>query len=418
MPAFGRKVLDDYKDAICEGPRPPWLAYGALISGFAFGVNSLSEIARNFAWSPSVSTLQRSTALFNSKTFMKRLRIRILKYLKNMLNLGYDLSDFCIAIDDTSIEKYSHFLPGFGKWASSSGKVYAGHKVLVIALVNRRENFSIPIFYEIIKKKIESGYKLFSTCILNALGILEKEGFPLLDIVMDSGFGSSSLLNTLNKKNYKYVIEIKSNRNIRISPNKKSIKKKPRSIFKKGKRIKIKYKKGKTKYASEKLIHVDGIDKKQKGIAVYNFGLSQNAFAFYISNNLNYSAYDIWCLSRDRWKIEELFRDLKQNLSWGSLPCFIEGAFELSICIPFAIVASLRIDAEKWNHENALSHQIGKMLKKIREENFQTAIGIVLHQPNNVKIQILKNRRQKNRLTRKPTNISAEEYSKRKVQAA
>ena len=320
-----------------------------------------------------------------------------------------NLEDFCIAIDDTPIEKFSSNLPGFGRWATSSQDGYTGHKVLVVTLVNKKEGFAIPLFYKILKKQDEEGYENYTTIILNVLNTLEKEKFPKFEFVMDSGFNSSKLLNELNKKLYKYLVEVKSNRLIKMGPNPKERYKKPKQIFRAGKRTKSKYQNGKIKYILEKLIYLKDVTARQKGIAVYNYPCEQNAFAYYITNNLDLSSEDMWFLSRDRWKIEQLFRDLKQNLSWGNLPCCTEGAFEMSICIPFAIIASLRIDAEKWNHENTLSNQIGKMLRKIREENFQTAIGFMMNKPKHPKVILLRNRRHKNRLTKKPRNLNVED---------
>ena len=403
MPKLVREVLDGYKDVISNNTFPSWLGYGALISGFVFSQPSLSDIVRDFAWSPSVSTLQRASASFNSKKFMKRLRAKILKYLLTLLK-DATLTDFCITIDDTSIEKFSENLTGSGNWATSSKNIFSGHKVLVVTLVNKKEGFAIPLFYSILKKQEENGYENYTTVILNAINTLAKEGFPKLEIVMDSGFGASNLLNELSLKCYTYLVEAKSNRLMKMSPNPNEKYKKPKQIFKTGKRSKSKYRNGKLKYINEKLIYLKGVKKIQKVIAVYNHPCAPDAFAYYITNNLNLSSENMWFLSRDRWRIEQLFRDLKQNLSWGNLPCRTEGAFEMSICIPFAIIASLRIDAEKWNHENTLSNQIGNMLRKIREENFQTSIGFIMNKPQHPKVILLKNRRHINRLTKKPKN--------------
>lgn len=413
MPLFVRKLLDGYKDVISINENASWLGYGSLICGIVFSQATLSAIVRTCPWSPSLSSLQRATASFDSKRFMKRLRSKILKYLKDK-----NIAEFCLVIDDTSIEKFSDNLPGFGKWATSSQNGYLGHKVLVVTIVNKKSGFAIPLFYKVLKKQDEREYENYTTIILNVINLLLAEGFPKFDIVIDSGFGASNLLNELNQKGYTYVVEAKSNRKIKMSPNPKEAFKRPKQIFKIGKRSKVKYRNGKTKYINEKLIYVKGIRKRQKGIAVYNYACAQDSFAYYITNNLNLTSSEMWFLSRDRWRIEQCFRDLKQNLSWGKLPCHTEGAFDFSICIPFAIIVSLRIDAEKWNHENTLSNQIGNMLRKIREENFQTAIGYIITNPNDKKITLLKNRRQKCRLTKKPVNSTAESKLKQYNNAA
>ena len=217
---------------------------------------------------------------------MKRLRSKILAYILKILKVK-NLCDFCIAIDDTPIEKFSKDLPGFGRWATSSHDGYSGHKVLVVTLVNKKEGFAIPLFYKILKKQEEDGYENYTTIILNVLNTLEKEKFPKFEIVMDSGFGSTKLLNELNDKFYKYLVEAKSNRLIKMGPNPKEKYKQPKQIFRAGKRTKAKYMNGKFKYIVEKLIYLKGVKAKQKGIAVYNHPCAQDAFAYYITNNCN-----------------------------------------------------------------------------------------------------------------------------------
>ena len=113
MPLPVRELLDGYKSAISNDTNPSWLGYGALVAGFTFASPSLSNIVRTFAWSPSVSTLQRATSSFDTIKFMKRLRSKILAYILKILKVK-NLCDFCIAIDDTPIEKFSKDLPGFG----------------------------------------------------------------------------------------------------------------------------------------------------------------------------------------------------------------------------------------------------------------------------------------------------------------
>jgi hypothetical protein len=173
MPLFVRKLLDGYKDVISINENASWLGYGSLICGFLFPQASLSSIVRTCPWSPSLSSLQRATTSFDSKRFMKRLRSKILKYLKDK-----KIDEFCLVIDDTSIEKFSDKLPGFGKWATSSQNGYLGHKVLVSTIVNKKSGFAIPLFYKVLKKQDEREYENYTTIILNVINLLLLEGFP------------------------------------------------------------------------------------------------------------------------------------------------------------------------------------------------------------------------------------------------
>jgi IS4 transposase len=60
--------------------------------------------------------------------------------------------------------------------------------------------------------------------------------------------------------------------------------------------------------------------KMLNALAVYNRRNGKNAFAYYVSTDLKMIGARIWEITRARWKIEWMFPDLKQNLSFGSLP--------------------------------------------------------------------------------------------------
>jgi hypothetical protein len=63
----------------------------------------------------------------------------------------------------------------------------------------------------------------YTKIILNVTNLLLVEGFPKFEIVIDSGFGVSKLLDELNQKGYTYVVEVKSERKINMSQNPKRI---------------------------------------------------------------------------------------------------------------------------------------------------------------------------------------------------
>jgi hypothetical protein len=104
MLLFVRKLLDDYKDVFSINENTSWLGYGSLISGFVFSHATFSAIVRTCPWSSSLSCLQRATTSFDSKRFMKQLRSKILKYLKDK-----NIDEYYLVIDDTSILYKNHF---------------------------------------------------------------------------------------------------------------------------------------------------------------------------------------------------------------------------------------------------------------------------------------------------------------------
>ena len=90
-----------------------------------------------------------------------------------------------------------------------------------MTIVNKKSSFAIPLFYKILKKQNESEYENYTTIILNIINLHLVEGFPKFEIVIDSGFSASNLLNELNQKDYTYLDEVKSNRKIKMNPNPK-----------------------------------------------------------------------------------------------------------------------------------------------------------------------------------------------------
>lgn len=112
----------------------------------------------------------------------------------------------------------------------------------------------------------------------------------------------------------------------------------------------------------------------------------------------------LWKLSRARWCIECLFRDLKQNLSFGKLPCGGEGASDLSVCIPLILATSLRLDPEIWSAYSGAT--IGAKVKQFREKSLKSSIEFIALNPNNFKVAQFNSRR--NCVNKKPTNRLAE----------
>ena len=106
-------------------------------------------------------------------------------------------------------------------------------------------------------------------------------------------------------------------------------------------------------------------------------------------------------MSRARWAIEVMFRDLKQHLGFGRLTFGGEGGAHLSICIPLILYTSLRIDSELWqSHE---SDSIGLIVGSVKERSKQSFINLILNQANGNKLRTLRARFRNS--TKKPTNI-------------
>ena len=109
-------------------------------------------------------------------------------------------------------------------------------------------------------------------------------------------------------------------------------------------------------------------------------------------------------LGRKRWLIEELFRILKQKLSFGKLSCTGMVAADLSICLPFALIISLHLSPTESHQKNAQSITIGTRIERIKAENFEKSLAIIITNPKHSNVKKLKSRRRIDRINQKPVN--------------
>ena len=145
-------------------------------------------------------------------------------------------------------------------------------------------------------------------------------------------------------------------------------------------------------------------------IAVYNRFNGKKAFGYYCSTDLTMSGERIWELSRARWKIEVMFRDLKQHLSFGKLPCCTEAAAHLAVCLPLMLYVELRLNMPKEMIGNRVTSTIGDQVDRLREETLMQSITLLIDTPPHFKTVVtkLRSRRHQSRLNKKPVNQSAE----------
>jgi hypothetical protein len=147
-------------------------------------------------------------------------------------------------------------------------------------------------------------------------------------------------------------------------------------------------------------LYIKSLGRPLKIIAVYNQINGSKAFAYYATTNLTMTGAQLWKMSRARWAIEVMFRDLKQSLSFGCLTAGGEGGAHLSVCIPLILYSSIQADSMKvW--ANANKDTLGTLIKKLRETAFTKSLDHIVNQPDGPKIKALKSRRRN--VTQKPT---------------
>jgi len=407
-------LADRYKD-LTVGRLACYNNLCALIQLFLFSHDTLSETVRNTPWTHSVSDLSRAVHDFNGNRFMRRYRESILRKYKG---IPMNPDDFCFAIDDTDNPKYGKNTYRNGRWRSSKGP-YIGQKILVVALVDIKRGFSIPLSYAFVPKKDDPEYKSGLDLSVELLSEILVAGFPRLKVVTDSWFDSAAFIADLKELGLEFAGEIKGNRNVKDNPGPTVKWKKLPQLFKGVKRYrlssrfdskKVKMRQRKGKCAAEKIIMIKNFKSPLKCIAVYNRRNGKNAFAYYVSTDLSLTGAQLWEFSRARWKIECLFYDLKQNLSFGRLPCAGKEGADLAVCLPMLIYTSLRLDdAKKWGLEE--QETIGTMVDKIKEKELTKSINTIIRNPKQIKVSILGARRKLSHINKKPVNKFAEKTS-------
>ena len=405
IPAGLRKLADRNKD-LFEGRLAVFANICGLFSFYLPRCKSLSDLARRCPFTHSVSDLSRAVHAFDGPRFMRRLWASILRRYKGK---ALDPEDFCYAIDDTDNPKYGKTTFRGGVWHGSKGK-YRGQKVLVLVLVDINRGFAIPLSYAFVAKKDDEGYKPGWQLGLDLFESLLDEGFPALHVTADSWFDSVDFIKGLTALGLPFSGELKGNRLAKSNPGPRVKWQHFPKIFKEARRArlytrldnsKIKQRKKRAKCGAQKVVMIKGYKSPIKMLAVYNRLNGKNAFAYYATTDLSLTGARLWELSRARWKIECLFRDLKQFLSFGRLPSGGKEAADLAVCFPFMIYTSLRLDApEYWGLEKL--EAIGIMVGRLREKELNASIALITAKPGHLKVTKLRARRQ--RIHKKPVD--------------
>ena len=216
-----------------------WKHYNALFCLHLFGCRTLSEFVRSAPWSPSLSVLSKAIQHFPSEIFKKRYQSHLLNRFKQSLSNGTAI----FALDDTSNKKYGDSIFGFGRWMSHNNGLYYGQRILVLSIVDRTTGQAFPLDYRVCQKG-PSGKQEVSAfdLAIEILRDIEAVGFPKAPIAADSWFDSASFMEKLQHLNWRFVIELKSNRLVKTNPSRTARWSSLSKIFRGKPRTSVKYK--------------------------------------------------------------------------------------------------------------------------------------------------------------------------------
>ena len=407
VPAAIRKVADRYKS--CSGM--PYGVLTTMLYSAASGVNCLSEVVRDTGWSPSLSALSRGIDLFDGHAVLKRQRKSLLNRLKGILTEDR----FCFAVDDTTVERFGSGIYGIG-YQRRHGKsgVMRGQRIMVLVLVDMERGIAYPLSFSMcFNVGTEEHVKGHDLCFNLVKGVID-EGFPRLVTVTDSWFDSVELLKKFDENELTLVVESKSNRLVKCSASSKEPWKNWKDML--GKQIKVGVKilksqranKAKpTKYVATRRVRIKGRSEQVIACAVYNRSSDADFFAVYLSNDLRLSGADLWTYSRARWRIEEMFRILKQNLGFLSMPLSGKQACFANICLPFLVLCSIYCEPELWNGSEKYS--VGRSLRIFKETQTNFLLDELCSGSKRTSICYFRARRKLHQNRNKPVNPTADE---------
>jgi hypothetical protein len=109
-----------------------------------------------------------------------------------------------------------------------------------------------------------------------------------------------------------------------------------------------------------------------------------------------------------------MFRDLKQNLSFGKLPTQGKNGANLAVCFPILLYNSLNLEHKtKWGLK---SHEpTGKMIQKIIQKEWRRTVEVIIKKPDSKVVSKYKSRNHESTLTKKPTDGTVEKFERLKL---
>jgi SRSO17 transposase len=418
-PKLVRDVCEDYAHLF----RNTALKFAPLCAVTAialFGIDSLCEGARVLPNTPSVSTLAQALKDFDAKKFLTRARaIFLATYASDEMQ-----ERVIYVVDDTPIPKAGKNNYAAGYWSTSSHQKYHGQKVLVLAAVDTVTGAAFPLSFRFALKSDVDGYKPAGELVVDLLDEILNAGLPKKPLVADSGFDSKDLIAACVERGVHLYVEMKCNRKVRHATARTIPKKKLSTYFRNGERtpvtLKIHGQERKEKYICTKHAYINGYSSPVKVSAVFNKRCGFNVHGYFLTTDMSADGSKMWEMSRHRWAIEVLFRDMKQHFSLGKLRGRSRQDAESSICIPFILVLNIRTSQMRTAGAMRLSRleTIGTVVTRIKFESLSKSIKLLSSPPQEKLRRRVAARRSPQRIDKKPINTIAGEPQSKRLQLA
>ena len=407
LPETARNVCDCYAH-LFRGTPLKWSPLGYFFAISLFGMEGLCEGARCFVFSPSVSKLSLAAQYFVAAPFLRRMR----KMIFETYDTDEKRAKLRLVIDDTPNKKSGKKIYAVGHRVESSKKHYFGQQILVLAVVDTELGTAFPLDYEFILPKTSPSYIKPHQLALELLERYVAEGHPKMAVVADSGFDSILLIEGCKNLGLQFFVEMKWNRLLCHCKVARQPRKNQKDYFK-GKirravKLKIGGKARKTKYVAYSHAYISDTKSPVKVACVFNTPYGNSGFGCYLTTDMNADGETLWFMSRIRWFIECMFRDLKQTFAFGKLPGTSKPDADLTVCIPFALLVHLRLSqVVKSDKSESRLETIGTMVEKIRENALNKSLHLLSNSQNPIVKERVRARRSQERIHKKPVNTVA-----------
>ena len=222
-----------------------------------------------------------------------------------------------LIVDDTIVHKTGRKIPGcawYKDHAQNMANVF-GHQWVVAALVYK--DFLFPLWTKLYHPKAAKGCGRFQTKIAMVKGLLKNLRLPVpckLYILADSWYWGKPLAKPCLKRGYHMISQLKVNARIVIDGKRTRVTKLATrfsayrqvclSLYGKNKALKI--------------ARFVGTIKDLGQVAVVVVKEKRKKIRYLVCTNIGLSTIDIIQFYAKRWKIEQMIKDLKQRLGFGT----------------------------------------------------------------------------------------------------
>lgn len=332
---------------------------------------TIQGITNHLTNSPDQSNLNRALKNMNKQKINQ----------KRLQKLSTNKKQGTLELDDTTIEKTGKHMQGANyHYDHSQGTTVYSHK-LVTSCYKDKQGTTWPLLTKpYLKKEIAKQLnKTFKTKIEIAKQLIKQITSTINPkyLVMDTWYFSQDLVELAEEKELTWVTQSKYNRKIHHKKEEIRVDKLPERLPEKDfKKIDVEVED--TKYT--KLKELEPNMKNLGPVKLLVLGKKNGEYEYLVSNDLELDGLEVLRVWKDRWSIETVHRDCKQELGLGAYQTRDMNGIVIHLSLVFLAYALLKTLATETRSLSSVTSTIGeicRLLKSYSLENFvEYCIGL------------------------------------------